>query len=215
YRSAIAVPMLRESIPIGAILVARVEPGSFPDTHVELLKTFADQAVIAIENVRLFEEVQARNRELAQSLEQQTASSEILRVISGSQTDIQPVFDTIIVSAVRLCGARMGAVYRFDGELVHLVAHRNYSPEVLEVIRQTHPRPPRFDQASGRAILARAVIQVEDTLADPNYHHEMADAGKWSSILAVPMLRDGAPIGAIVIARNEAGPFAVGYVELL
>src|SRR5713101_554915 len=154
-------------------------------------------------------------RELSEALKQQTASSEILRVISGSHTDIQPVFDTIVAAAVSLCGARMGAVYRFDGELLHLVAHHNYPPKVLEVLQQMHPRPPQPDQASGRAILARAVAQIEDLLADPNYRHEVALAGDFRSIIAVPMLRDEAPIGTIVITRNVTGPFATGHVELL
>jgi hypothetical protein len=93
----------------------------------------------------------------------------------------------------------MGAVFRFDGELVKLVAHHNCTPEVLEVLNRTHPGPPQPDQASGRAILTRAVAQVEDTLADPTYHQEIAHAGNWRSVLAVPMLRAGAPIGAIVM----------------
>ncbi len=109
-------------------------------------------------------------RELSEAREQQSASSEILRVISGSPSDIRPVFDTIVASAVRLCGARMGAVFRFDGKLVHLVAHHNYTPEVLEVLHRTHPRPPQLDQAEGadvrgmplkdrRAILDRVVMR--------------------------------------------------------
>jgi GAF domain-containing protein len=154
-------------------------------------------------------------RELHESLEQRTASSEILRIISGSPADVQRVFDTIVASAVRLCGARMGAVFRFDGELVHLVAHYNYSPEVLEVLRRTHPRPPQSDQASGRSILSRTIVQIEDTHSDPNYLFEMAQAGNWRSILAAPMMRDGLPIGVIVITRNEPGPFAVGHIELV
>ena len=139
----------------------------------------------------------------------------MLEVISRSPTDVQPVFDTIVASAVSLCGARMGAVYRFDGELLHLVAHHNYGPGVLEELRRTHPRPPQADQASGRAILARAVVQLEDTLADPLYRHEIALAGDFRSILAVPMLRNGAPIGVIVITRSEFGPFSNGHIELL
>lgn len=99
-------------------------------------------------------------RELHEALEQRTASSEILRIISGSPADVQRVFDTIVASAVRLCGERMGAVYRFDGELLHLVAHYNYSPEVLEVLHRTHPRSPQSDQASGRAILTRTIVQT-------------------------------------------------------
>jgi signal transduction histidine kinase/putative methionine-R-sulfoxide reductase with GAF domain len=154
-------------------------------------------------------------RELHEALEQRTASSEILAIISGAPADVQRVFDTIVASAVRLCGARMGAVFRFDGELVHLVAHHNYSSEVLEVLRRTHPRPPQSDQASGRAILSRTIVQIEDTLSDPNYLYEMAHAGNWRSILAVPMLRDGLPIGTIVITRNQPGPFAVAHIELV
>jgi signal transduction histidine kinase len=154
-------------------------------------------------------------RVLSEALEQQTASSNILRVISGAPTDVRPVFDTIVATAVRLCAARMGALFRFDGELLHLAAHHNYTPEVLEVLNRTHPRPPQHDQASGRAILTGAVAQIEDTLTDPHYHQEMAHAGNWRSLLAVPMLRAGAPIGAIVITRNEAGPFAAGHIELV
>ena len=112
-------------------------------------------------------EVARLTRELHEALEQRVASSEILRIISGSPTDVQQVFDTIVASAVRLCGARMGAVYRFDGGLVHLVAHYAYSPEVLEVLHRTYPRPPGSDQASGRAILSRAIVQIEDTFPIP------------------------------------------------
>ena len=215
WRSAVAAPMLREAHPIGTILVTRMEAGPFSDRQIDLLKTFADQAVIAIENVRLFQELEARNRDLTETLEQQTATAEILRVISSSPTDVQPVFDTIVASAVRLCGARMGAVYRFDGELMHLVAHRNYSPEVLELLQRMHPRPPQPDQASGKAVLTRAVAQIEDMLADPSYVQAVAVTGGWRSILAVPMLRDGVPSGAIVITRSEAGPFSDGHVELV
>ena len=215
YRTVLAVPLLRDDTPIGTMVLWKTEIAPFTDKQIELATTFADQAVIAIENVRLFNEVQARNRELTQALEQQTASSEILRVISGSQTDVQPVFDTIVANAVRLCGARMGAVYRFDGKLMHLVAHHNYADDVLEVIRRTHPRPPQIDQVSGRAILTQSVAQIEDTFADPTYHHEMAQAGSWRSVLGVPMLHDSEPLGAIVITRNESGPFAAGHIELV
>src|SRR5262249_51714450 len=113
YRSIVAGPMVKEGRLIGAIAMGRSQTGRFPDWQINLLKTFADQAVIAIENVRLFDEVQARNRELTESLEQQTTTSEILRVISSSPTDVQPVFDTIVANAVRLCNARMGAVHLY------------------------------------------------------------------------------------------------------
>ena len=215
YRTMLGIPMLRGDELLGVIVIYRHEVRPFTDSHIALMETFADQAAIAIENARLLSELQAKNASLTEALEQQTATSEILRVISRSQTDVQPVFDTIVANAVNLCGARMGVVYRFDGDLVHLVAHHNYPPEVLQVLQQMHPRPPQADQASGRAILTRAVTQIEDLLADPLYPREVALAGGWRSILAVPMLRDGAPIGAIVITRNEAGAFADGHMELL
>ena len=113
-------------------------------------------------------------RRLAESLERETATSEILRVISSSPTDVQPVFDTIVANAVKLCDARQGAVYQFDGELVHFVAHHNYTPEVLAVLRKMYPRPPQPDQVSGRAILARAVAQIEDMRADALYSRSYA-----------------------------------------
>jgi two-component system NtrC family sensor kinase len=136
-------------------------------------------------------------------------------VISRSQTDIQPVFDTIVANAVNLCGARFGALFRFDGELLHLVAHHHYVPAVLEVMRRTYPRPPHSDQVSGRTILTGAVVQVEDMLTDSTHLQETATTGGWRSILSVPMLRDGMPIGAIVITRAETGRFADGQIDLL
>ncbi len=119
----LAVPLMRDGVPIGAIGVGRPEPGPFPQNQITLLQTFADQAVIAIENVRLFKELDARNRELTEALEQQTATSEILRVLSRSPTDAQPVFDAIAAAALKLCDANSANVFTFDGELLHLAAH--------------------------------------------------------------------------------------------
>ena len=118
---------MRDGVPIGAIGVGRPEPGPFPQNQITLLQTFADQAVIAIENVRLFKELDARNRELTEALEQQTATSEILRVLSRSPTDAQPVFDTIAAAALKLCDASSANVFTFDGKLIHLAAHRRCS----------------------------------------------------------------------------------------
>src|SRR5262249_14254196 len=122
YRSIVAVPMLREGVPVGTVAVSRSQPGRFPDRQIELLKTFAPQAVLAIENVRLFKELEARNRDL-------TATGEILRVISSSPTDVQPVFDTMAANALRLCDATLSGIFTFDGELIHLVALNQFSPE--------------------------------------------------------------------------------------
>jgi GAF domain-containing protein len=135
YRSILAMPLLRQGTAIGVLVIRRTEPRSFSPRQVELLKTFADQAMIAIETVRLSEEAQARNRELVQSLDQQTATNEVLRVISSSLTNVQPVFDRIAESAARLCEAKLCFVYRFDGSLLHLVAHHGLTPAGAEATR--------------------------------------------------------------------------------
>ena len=215
WRGCLGVPMIRENQVIGAIFVARSTPWRFPDSQVDLLKTFADQAVIAIENVRLFTELEARNRDLTEALEQQTATSEILRVISGSPTDVQPVFDTIVRSAVSLCGGMFGTAHRFDGKLVHLTAHWNCTPEVLDALQRAFPMPPDRRMMSGRAILTTSVVHVEDLQADPEYVQQIGQAGGFRGVLAVPLLREGSPIGAIVVIRAEPGPFSTAQIELL
>jgi GAF domain-containing protein/CheY-like chemotaxis protein/HPt (histidine-containing phosphotransfer) domain-containing protein len=214
-RTILAMPLIRDGDPIGAVMIRRMEVEPFASGQVALLTTFADQAAIAIENVRLFKELDARNRALTESLEQQTATSEILRVISSSPTDVQPVFDSIIHNAVQLCGARFGVLHRFDGQRVDMVAH-DVTPEVLEVLRRAYPMAPSPSQGSGRAILTRAIVEIPDVLADPEYRQDMAVAGQWRSLLAVPMLRaDGAPIGTIVVLRSEPGTFASSHVGML
>src|SRR4030095_8257677 len=166
FRSRVLVPLLRHDEAIGAISLARREPGGFTDDEIALLQTFADQAVIAIENVRLFTELQEKNGALTEALEQQTATSEILRVISGSPTDVQPVLDAVGASAARLSGATYGTVVRFDGELMHLAGGYNYTPEVARALHEAFPMPPSRRMMSGRAILARDVVEVEDALED-------------------------------------------------
>jgi signal transduction histidine kinase len=215
FRSNLSVPMLRDGHPIGAITVTGEAARPFPDKQVELLKTFADQAVIAIENVRLFTELGTRNRDLTVALDQQTATSEILRVISSSQTDVQPVFDAIVRSAVGLCGADHSVAARFDGELLHALAFYGFSPEALKIIERTFPMRPSMENMLGRATLKRAVDNLPDMLADPEYSREYAMAGGWRSGLAVPMLRDGNLIGAIAVSRTEPGAFPAQHVELL
>src|SRR5262249_49457303 len=207
-RSFAAVPMLRGSDAIGSIVVSRAQRGGFSPTEIALLQTFADQAVIAIENVRLFKELEARNRDL-------TATSEILRVISISPTDVRPVFDTIARSAVKLCDAVGGNVQRFDGELMHMVANHNWAPEGLESARRLLPIRPSRSRGAGRAVLSRAVVHIPDVLEDPEYSPEPALAGGWRAVLSVPMLREGAPIGAIPVTRPEAGPSSEAQIELL
>jgi GAF domain-containing protein len=216
YRSALAVPMLRDDVPIGTILVARDHVAPFSDKQIALLQTFADQAVIAVENVRLFKELAARNRDLTESLEQQTATSEILRVISRSQTDVQPVFDTIVRSAVRLCNGLFSGLMQFDGEMLHHVAQHNFTPEALEEAHRIFPMRPTRALGAGRAILERAVVHIPDVELDPEWQHPaLSRAIGFRSGLFVPMLREGAPFGVIVVARAEPGPFSDNEIELL
>ncbi len=150
-------------------------------------------------------------------MDQQTATSEILRVISSSLTDIQPVFDAIVRSAVPLCDAMLGAVFRFDGELMHLAAPHNYTPEALQALQDLLPLRPQEDSplTAARAILARAVVHVPDVQADGGYAHYVAQTGGFRGLLAVPMLREGSPIGAIFVGRRQAGPFSTAQIELL
>jgi GAF domain-containing protein/CheY-like chemotaxis protein len=216
FRSILAVPMLRDGLPIGTINVHKAEPLPFTDNQVELLKTFADQAVIAIENVRLFRELEARNRDLTETLEQQTATGEILRVISSSPTDVQPVFDTISQSAARLCEAQFCHVFRFDGERLHFVAHDGLTPEGVEAVRRVFPMAPNRRSTAGRAILKRAVEHIPDVDADPDYGlSAVAKAITFRATLGVPMLREGLPVGVITVSRSRAGAFANRQVELL
>jgi two-component system, NtrC family, sensor kinase len=227
-RSTVAVPMVREGAAIGTINVNRFEPGPFSDRQIELLRTFAAQAVIAIENVRLFTELQQRNEALTQAhaqvseaLEQQTATAEILRVISQSQTDVQPVFDTIVRNAARLCGASYGGVYRFDGTLVHSVAHAGYTPEQLVHWRRQWPRPVTAATAVCRAIRSRGVFRIADVERAAEAHESSSDAlanvreRGVRSVVIVPMFRQQAIIGAISLTHRDVDAFSDAHVDLL
>ena len=216
FRSALAVPLLRDGDPIGAIGVGRPEPGSFPQKQIALLQTFADQAVIAIENVRLFRELEQRNRDLTEALEQQTATSEILRAISQSPTDVQPVFDTIAAAALKLCKATSAVLTRFDGQLLELAALANVSPEGADAVRSRYPRPPGRNNASSRAVMTRRVVAIADVLEDPDY--EISDpmlAEGMRNLVAIPLIREGNPLGTITVARPVPGPVPEQQIALL
>jgi signal transduction histidine kinase len=226
YRAHLGIPMFRGDDVIGVLIISRAAPGPFSQTQIELLRTFADQAVIAIENVRLFKELQERNRALTEAnaqvteaLEQQTATSDILRVISQSQTDPQPVFETIVRNAVRLCGAIQGGVYRFDGELVHAVAHEGFTPQQLEDWRSNFPRSVTAPGTINLAIRTRTVVRIDDIEVDPSIMSTGTVANLRSrgsrSTLAVPMIRQGDIIGAIALAHREVAAFSNAHVELL
>jgi signal transduction histidine kinase/DNA-binding response OmpR family regulator len=216
HRTCLAVPMLRESAVIGAIALRRTEVQPFTDKQVTLLQTFAAQAVIAIENVRLFKELESRNAELSETLARQTATGEVLRAISRAQTDAQPVFDIIAASALRLCSGGHSGVFLYDGELLHVGALENVDPAGAEAIRRDFPRPADETSVNGRAIRTRAVAQIPDVLQDQGYGLKgQAQVAGFRSFLAVPMLKDGEPIGTIGVGRPSPGPFSDKQIELL
>jgi len=215
-RTALAVPMLRVDDLLGVIFIFREEVRAFTNSHIALIETFADQAVIAIENVRLFTELQTRNREITEALEQQTATSEILRAISSSPTDVQPVFDTITQNALNLCGAASSLLTTFDGELLHLASLANVRPGVADSLRRVYPMRPGRGAAGARAILTRAVVHIPDLRDDPEYAlHDLVQALDFRSILAVPMLREGEPIGTINVHKVEPEAFSESQITLL
>ena len=215
FRAALAAPMLREGLPIGVILVERIAGRAFSNKQVEMLQTFADQAVIAIENVRLFKELEERNNALTESLEQQTATSEILRVISSSPTDLQPVLDAIVKSTARLCGGSDAELLRVEGDLLRSVAGDGMIPK----ISSTEPLPLRRDVPGGRAIIDRCIVHIPDLLSESDAEFSMAKnlATRFGfrSILSVPMLREGKAIGVLNIRRAQTGLFPDKQVQLL
>jgi signal transduction histidine kinase/gas vesicle protein len=215
--TVLAVPLMRAGVGIGSISLRRTEAQLFTPRQAALLETFANQAVIAIENVRLFTELQASNRELTTALDTQTATSDILRVISRSPTDLQPVFDAIAQSAVRLCKATSAGVFRVDGNVLYNDANWGGSPEALAAARARYPRPLDTDTGPGVAILTRAVFQVPDTedASVPEHIRHVGRVLNFRSVITLPMLREPEAVGAIAVTRRGPGRFTDGEVELL
>jgi signal transduction histidine kinase len=218
--------MLREGAPIGVIMVARAEPGRFSDNEIELLRTFADQAVIAVENVRLFTELQEKNRALTEAhgqvteaLEQQTATGEILRVISSTHADAQPVFDTIVRSAVTLCDGLYGVLYRYDGERIDVAASHNIRPEVLPALLRRFPRQLLADDTPDllrSALRASGVICIDDMQTDPRVPADsFSRAHGVGSAAMVPMRRGEDALGVIVVSHRATAAFTEARIELL
>ena len=215
-RASLAVPLLRHEACHGAIFLWRREPGLFAPDQVALVETFARQAAIAIDNARLFNEVQARNKDLTEALEQQTATSEILRVISGSPTDVQPVFDTIAANALRLCDGVFSGLYRFDGDFIHIGAMSNIDTAGVAAFRTAYPCRPNRGGATQRAILTGQLVHIPDIRDDPEYTYQgVAEATHYRSVLSVPMLRDGKPLGTITVYRDVPRPFPNAQIDLL
>jgi GAF domain-containing protein len=216
-RTGLGVPLLRGGTPIGAIALVRRTVKPFSEKQIELVTTFADQAVIAIENARLFEEVQARTGELTEALEYQTATSDVLSVISRSPSQAQPVLDTIVATAGRLCQSEYAFIFmrKEDGKY-HLQAGHLAEPALLSYL-QANPVTPSRGTASGRAVLERRTIHIPDGSADPDYTWvEWINLSGTQTFLGVPLLRDGDPIGVIAAARKkQTGPFTERQIELI
>jgi two-component system NtrC family sensor kinase len=208
-RSLVGVPMLKENELVGAIIIYRQEVRPFTDKQVELVRGFASQAVIAIENTRLL-------KELRESLQQQTATSDVLKVISRSAFDLQPVFDTIVQTASRLCDAEYAIIYKLkDNDKYHVVANNAADPVFLKYAIE-HPLAPGRGSLVGRTALERKTVHMPDCLADPEYlAREYQSVGHYRSTLGVPLLRDGVPIGVIVLMRAVVLPFTEKQIELV
>src|ERR1700736_3961848 len=214
-RTILAVPMLKGDDLVGTITIFRLEVKPFTDTQIKLVETFADQAVIAIENVRLFDDVQARTREVQESLEYQTAISDVLNVISRSPADVQPVLDTIAETAQRLCRSEQVYVMKLDRGRYCPAAGADAEPERIEYLRQ-HPITPDRSSVCGRAAVEQRTIHVEDAMADPEYTLSTTGLrGGARTVLGVPLLREGAAIGVIVLTRALVQPFTDKQIELV
>jgi len=215
YRTMLGVPLLREGIPIGVLILSRSVVRPFTDKQIELIETFADQAVIAIENVRLFDEVQARTRDLSESLQQQTATADVLKVISRSTFDLKSVLQTLVESAGRLCGADFATITRQKDGVLFFAEAYGYSSEFIEYVRALPVERGR-GTATGRALLEGRVIHIADVLADPDYTWAEAQRlGGYRTVLGVPMLREGIPSGVLTLTRSEVRPFTEKQIELV
>ena len=214
-RTVLGVPLLREGNPIGVILLARHARQPFTDRQIDLVNTFADQAVIAIENVRLFDEVQARTRDLAESLQQQTATADVLKAISRSAFDLKTVLDALVEAAARLCEADQGTIARERNGVYQRVATYGFSDDFKEYVRAL-PVISERGTAVGRALFEGKIVHIPDVRADPEYTFvEGQKLGEFRTVLAVPMLREGSPIGVLSLTRHEVRPFTDKQLELV
>jgi GAF domain-containing protein len=215
YRTFAGVPLIREGTPIGVLLLGRSNVRPFTQKQIELLSSFADQAVIAIENARLLNELRQRTDDLTESLEQQTATSKVLDVISRSAFDLQAVFETVAESSVRLCGADRAFIFRFDGELLRMaVAFNAASTEWKEYVAQNPTRPGR-NSAAARAALERRTVHIPDVLVDPEYSYGAKDVEKVRTVLGVPILKGDDLLGVMVIYHLEVRPFTDKQIALV
>ena len=215
YRSVIGVPLLRDGETIGVFVLTRTEMKPFTRKQIELVTTFADQAVIAMENVRLFDEVQARTDDLSEALQQQTATADVLKVISRSTFDLQTVLQTLVESAARLCEADKATITRQKGDVFYRAESYGFSSDFMEYVRSV-PVVPERGSVTGRALFEGKIIHIPDVQADPEYTFvEAQRLDDFRTILGVPMLREGTPIGVLALTRSEVRPFTDKQIELV
>jgi GAF domain-containing protein len=221
YRTTLGVPLQRDGATIGVLNLSRRSVKPFSEKQIELVTTFADQAVIAIENARLFEAEQQRTRELSESLEQQTATSEVLQVISSSPGDLEPVFAAMLENAVRISDSKSGNIYRWQDDALHLVAAHNTPPALIEARRRSPLRPAQ-NPVIGRMIATKTTIHVTDVTTLPEYIDRsdpasiaVVELGGMRTALAVPMLRENELIGSFTVFRQEVRPFTDKQIELV
>src|SRR4029077_1007282 len=220
WRRMLGVPMLRDDNPLGVIVVGWAEAGPVSKVQEELLKTFADQAVIAIENVRLIDAEQQRTRELSEALEQQTATSDVLQVISSSPGDLTPVFQTMLENATRVCDAKFGNMFLFEGGAFRTVALHNAPPAFAEARRRSPVLRPLPGTGLGRVAATKQTVQVTDAQAEPVYHTDPDRAAFLKlagarTFTTVPMLKENELVGAIAIYRPEVRPFSARQIKLV
>ena len=219
-RTHLAVPMLKDNELVGAISIFRQDVCPFTSKQIELVQNFASQAVIAIENARLLNELRQRTDDLSKSLEQQTATSEVLKVISSSPGVLEPVFNAMLENAVRICSAKFGILFLSEGDAFRTVALHGAPPAYAEARRREPVVRPRIGTALTRASMLKQPVQIADVKAEPAYHSDPSRSGFLDlagarTVVAVPMLKEGEVVGAVLIYRQEVRPFTDKQIDLL